>query len=244
MKNFRLPKILVISTCLCLAACVNTPSPSFGGSNKIDASANAEVEKLITPFAKPEIALRPEFGQGDTVIMKVYRFDDLAGDYIVNSNGMIDFPLIGDTTVVGLTVEELQSKLTANYGEAYLQNPNITIKRIEKVEIKVIAGEIVVDGPVNKPGVYEIEKNITLLKAIAIAGGTKILEANTKRVFLIRQSEGERLVAVYNLKDIRENGAFDPPIAPGDAIVVDYAEVSMAIREIISSSPLIALFLR
>ncbi len=242
MMNFRLPKLLILSALLSLAACTNTPS--LDTLKKVDASNNAAVERLITPVAKPEIVLKPQFHQGDTVIMKVYRFDDLAGEYVVNSNGMVDFPLIGDTTVLGLTVEDLQSELTARYGESYLQNPNITIKRIEKIEIKAIAGEIVIDGPVNKPGVYEITENITLLKAIAIAGGTKILEANTKRVYLIRQSKGERLVAVYNLKEIRENGAFDPPIAPGDAIVVDYAEVSMAVREFIRSSPLLALFLR
>lgn len=132
----------------------------------------------------------------------------------VNAAGYITLPLIGAVSVAGRTQQEAEAHIAGLYGEKYLQNPQVSLF------IKEFTTErITVDGAVAKPGIYPLVGQMTLLRALALAGGFGQI-ANTGEVMLFRQENGERQVAKFNVDRIRAGTEPDPQIRGDDLIVV------------------------
>jgi polysaccharide export outer membrane protein len=133
----------------------------------------------------------------------------------VNAAGAITLPLIGAVVVAGLTAQQIESHIADKYGEKYLQNPQVS------VFIKEFTTErITVDGAVVKPGIYPLTGQITLLRALALAGGFGPI-ADSNEVMLFRVNEkGERQVATFDVDKIRSGKSDDPTIKGDDLIVV------------------------
>jgi polysaccharide export outer membrane protein len=123
--------------------------------------------------------------------------------------------LIGGVVVAGLTPQQVEEHLASRYSEKYLQNPQVS------VFVKEFTTErITVDGAVVKPGIYPLTGQITLLRALALAGGFGSI-ADSNQVMLFRVNEkGERQVAVFNVDEIRAGKSDDPAIKGDDLIVV------------------------
>lgn len=173
------------------------------------------------------------FRVGDTASVSIYNVDSLSADYVVDRAGNVVFPLIGTIEVAGLTTLDLQEVLTLRYGSSYLQNPGISVK-IDARDI----GKIVVDGAVNKPGVFEVSDIIQLTEAVALAQGLT-LDASKKDVYIIRNIEGQRKVRSVNLDNIRKLGAPDPKLIPNDVVYVQNSNTRVAFRELLRTIPLL-----
>ena len=132
----------------------------------------------------------------------------------VNAAGSVSLPLIGAVVVAGLTAQQAESHIAERYAEKYLQNPQIS------VFIKEFTTErISVDGAVVKPGIYPLTGQITLLRALALAGGFAPIALSTE-VKLFRVNEkGERQVATFDVDLIRA-GTNDDPLIKGDDLIV------------------------
>lgn len=132
----------------------------------------------------------------------------------VNAAGAITLPLIGVAVVAGLTAQQVEAHLAGKYSEKYLQNPQVS------VFIKEFTTErISIDGAVTKPGIYPLTGQITLLRALALAGGFGPI-ADSAEVMLFRVNDkGERQVAVFDVDKIR-SGKSDDPIIKGDDLIV------------------------
>src|SRR5688500_18095750 len=103
----------------------------------------------------------------DTLNLKVFKMEDLSGDYDVDLTGRFSMPLIGDVEAAQLTSTELDQRLTAKLGERYLENPDVS------VAIKKSTGRsVTVDGAVNRSGSFPVNGPMTLMQAVALAGGT------------------------------------------------------------------------
>jgi polysaccharide biosynthesis/export protein len=133
----------------------------------------------------------------------------------VNAAGAISLPLIGAVVVAGLNAQQVEAHIAERYSEKFLQNPQVS------VFIKEFTTErITVDGAVTKPGIYPLTGQITLLRALALAGGFGPI-ADSNEVMLFRVNEkGERQVAVFNVDLIRAGKSDDPAIKGDDLIVV------------------------
>jgi protein involved in polysaccharide export with SLBB domain len=103
-------------------------------------------------------------GAGDKMKITVYGEQDLSGEFLVSSNGRVQFPLIGEVQAVNLTALEFAKTLTAELGAKYLRNPKVSIE-IETFRPFYIIGEV------NKPGEYPYESGLSLHGAVALAGG-------------------------------------------------------------------------
>jgi polysaccharide export outer membrane protein len=172
----------------------------------------------------------------DTLTIKVFGLADLSGDYQVDLLGNIALPLIGDIAAVDLTPAELDRRLTEKYGEKYLQNPDVS------VGIKSSAGRFVtVDGAVKKGGAYPVIGKISLMQAVALAGGTDD-HANQRRVAIFRTINGKRQAAAFDLLSIRHGEMPDPPVYSGDIVVVDGSNLKEAQKKFFQSIPLFAIF--
>lgn len=197
---------------------------------------------LNTPLAAPDTAdFMPAEVQSnimplDMLTITVYQFPDLSGDFQVSLSGNVELPLIGSVAARGKSVDELQVELKRRYGEKYLNDPNIRV-----TAHNTNPRSITVDGSVQRPGVYPLQGKITLIQAVALAGGPSDL-ANPRRVVVFRQINGQRAAAAFDLNAIRQARADDPPIYGNDIIVMDGSDSKSNFREAVRALPLITLF--
>jgi polysaccharide biosynthesis/export protein len=168
-------------------------------------------------FAVPIASLGKDYrvGPNDLIDIDVMDLDNLKRTVRVNAAGAISLPLIGAVTVAGLTSQELEARIADRYREKYLQNPQVS------VFIKEFTTErITVEGAVAKPGIFPLTGQITLLRALALAGGFGPI-ANSSEVMLFRVNENRvREVAVFDVEKIRAGKGDDPVIKGDDLIVV------------------------
>jgi polysaccharide export outer membrane protein len=172
----------------------------------------------------------------DLLTIKVFKADDLSGDYSVDLAGHISLPLVGQVEAANLTTEQLDSKLTQLLGEKYFEHPDVS------VAIKASTAHVVtVDGAVNQGGQFPVSGAMTLIQAVALAHGTSD-DANTRRVAVFRTIDGQRQAAAFDLTAIRRGEARDPQIYPGDIVVVDGSKIKAAQKQILQSVPLLYIF--
>ena len=150
----------------------------------------------------------------DLLEIEVFGVEDLKRTVRVNTAGSITIPLVGMVQVAGLTATEAEAVIAKRYGADYLQNPQVSVFIKEFTTQRVT-----IDGAVNKPGIYPLTGQITLLRALALAGGGGQL-ANMEDVLLFRSSGvGPQEVFKYDVKKIRK-GELEDPLLKGDDLVV------------------------
>jgi len=172
----------------------------------------------------------------DKLAIKVFKSEDLTGDYDVDLAGHISLPLIGEVDAANLTTAELDDRLTNKLGEKYLERPDVS------VSIKQSTGRMVtIDGAVKDSGSFPIAGNMTLLQAVALAKGTTE-DANPRRVAIFRTINGKRQAAAFDLTTIRRGQSEDPAVYAGDIIVVDGSSVKSLEKRLLQSIPLLAIF--
>lgn len=172
----------------------------------------------------------------DQLAIKVFKSEDLSGDYDVDLAGRISLPLIGEMEAANLTTAELDQRLTGKLGESYFQNPDVSVA-IKKSTARVVT----VDGAVRESGSYPVLSTISLIQAIALAKGTSE-DANAHRVAVFRTIQGKRQAAAFDLMSIRRGQAPDPQIYPGDVVVVDGSTIKSLQKQILQSIPLLSIF--
>jgi len=172
----------------------------------------------------------------DNLAIKVFKQEDLTGDYDVDLAGHISLPLIGEVEAANLTTAELDQRLTDRLGAKYLEHPDVS------VSIKQSAGRLVtIDGAVKDSGSFPVMGSVTLLQAVAMAKGTSE-DANPHRVAIFRTIGGKRQAAAFDLTSIRRGEAQDPQVYAGDIVVVDGSSVKSMEKHLLQSIPLLAIF--
>jgi polysaccharide biosynthesis/export protein len=150
----------------------------------------------------------------DLLEIEVFGVEDLKRTVRVNTSGSISIPLVGMVQVAGLTATEAEVVIAMRYAADYLQNPQVSVFIKEFTTQRVT-----IDGAVNKPGIYPLTGQITLLRALALAGGGGQL-ANMEDVLLFRSNGAEpQQVFKYDVRKIR-NGELEDPMLKGDDLVV------------------------
>lgn len=178
-----------------------------------------------------------EIAPFDTLSIKVFKMPELSGDFEVNPTGQISLPLIGPVTATGYTAVQLAEQLTQKFGAKYLENPDVS------VYIKSSSARIVtVDGAVGRAGNFPISGKITLMQAVAQAGGVTP-EANIRRVAIFRQIQGKRQAAAFDLASIRRGEMDDPAIYAGDIVIVDGSSIKALQKRLLESLPLVNRFI-
>lgn len=106
-----------------------------------------------------------KLGAGDKVKVTVYGQPDLSGEFVVDSSGTVQLPLIGQVRGMGLTVRQFETAITnALKSDDYLKDPRVSVEVSNYRPFYII-------GEVNKPGEFPYQNNMTVLSAVALAGG-------------------------------------------------------------------------
>jgi polysaccharide export outer membrane protein len=124
-----------------------------------------------------------EVGPGDVLEVTVFGNDDLSRVPTVQTNGSISYPLLGEVQVAGLTVAEIQRKLTNLLEKDYLVKPQVEVK-VREYQSQFVS----VVGEVNNPGRKPIRGRLRLIDALIESGG---LRATASGEVMISRTEGE-----------------------------------------------------
>lgn len=126
----------------------------------------------------PEMVSDYRLASADKVRIAVFGEDALSGEFVVNAEGKVALPLIGEVQVAGLTVAQLQDAVTQALSQGYLNHPRVTAQVLTYRPIYIL-------GEVNRPGEYPYVPDLTVLNAVATAQGFTY-RANTRRIFVRR----------------------------------------------------------
>ena len=167
-------------------------------------------------FALPAtIAKDYRISPNDLIDVEVLDADNLRRTVRVNAAGAVSLPLIGHVQIAGLTSQEAEERIASRYGEKYLQSPQVSLF------IKEFTTErMTIDGAVSRPGIFPLAGQMTLLRALAVAGGFGPI-ADRSQVIIYRVNEQKKREAfVYDVEKIRAGQSDDPMIKGDDLIVV------------------------
>ncbi|MEK9968510.1 MAG: polysaccharide biosynthesis/export family protein [Ferrovibrio sp.] len=143
-------------------------------------------------------------GSGDRVRVTVYGQPELTGEYSVDGGGQMSFPLVGQIRAGGLTGPELERALVGKLSPEYLKNPSISVEVLTYRPFYIV-------GEVRTPGSYPFVNGMTVLNAVALAGGFTY-RAKENAFYVTRTGEN-------GAKTKLSTGA-DATILPGDIITV------------------------
>jgi polysaccharide biosynthesis/export protein len=168
--------------------------------------------------APPAMSDTYVIGESDEISISVWKEPDLStgeGKVVtVRSDGMISMPLLGELKAAGKTPLELAAEITAKL-KKYLQNPIVTV---------VLAGmhskQVYLIGEITRTGPVKMTPGMTLLEAIASAGGLTQY-ANSRKMYILRNENGNHLKIPLQYKQALDGyDAFNLTLKPGDTIVV------------------------
>ena len=151
----------------------------------------------------------------DMFDVRVYGEGELSGVYRVATDGTIDFPLAGRIPVKGLGVGEIQKEIVKRLKAGYLLNPQVTVMVTQWNSRKIS-----VLGQVTRPGPISYFPNMTIVDAIASAGGFTGIAAKNS-VNLRREVSGKVEIRTFPVADITEGRSPNVVVLPGDVLVVE-----------------------
>ncbi|MBI2095947.1 MAG: polysaccharide export protein [Candidatus Omnitrophica bacterium] len=155
-------------------------------------------------------------GVGDVLEISVLQPDQFITNVVVAPDGYITFPYLGNVKVKGMNLPDIKSEIERLLADGYIKYPLVTVYLKEARSKKYL-----VSGEVERPGSYPIEDNLTVLRAISIAGGfTKY--GNAGRVKVLRPKEdgkGYELIKVNLKKVVNGDGQEDVFLKANDIIV-------------------------
>ena len=153
-------------------------------------------------------------GAGDKLRVEVYREPQLSQSLQVRPDGKISLPLVGDITASGQTAMELRNALSAALKE-YVTNPVVTV-----IVTDALAAQVYVIGEVATPGAQVMQGPMTVLQALAQAGGLKDFANKGDIRVLRRGANGTTTTLPFDYKEALKGRVEPMPLQPGDTVVV------------------------
>jgi protein involved in polysaccharide export with SLBB domain len=120
-------------------------------------------------------------GAGDTVKVTVYGHADLSAESEIDGEGRISLPLVQHVNAAGLTPAELEAAVADKLKPDYLKNPRVSVEVVNYRPFYIL-------GEVKTPGSYPYVSGMSVINAVAVAGGFTY-RARTKK-FLINRTDG------------------------------------------------------
>lgn len=179
----------------------------------------------VALFMLPQLAAAYSIAPGDTLQVDVLEDPSLSRSVLVLPDGSVNFPGAGPVSVSGKTPAAAQELIATRLASEFAQKPSVYVSVVglspaSQQTLVERPKNIYIMGEINQPGIVEAERGITLLQAIAQAGGFTRFAA-TKRVELHRvdPQSGRERIYVYDYRNNRGlSGA--TPLAKGDVIVI------------------------
>jgi len=190
--------------------------PSGNDGNKLVSLALSTENDFQREHALAESGKDYLIGSEDVLEIMVWKNDVLSRTVKVRPDGIISFPLIGDVSAAGLKPNQLRERIAGLLKE-YMENPVVTVI-VQEINSYVVylMGEVV------NPGKYQLKSNVTVIQALALAGGFTQF-ASRNKIIILRKGYKEYPETKIKVKydDIVSGGEMENIfLKPGDTILV------------------------
>lgn len=152
---------------------------------------------------------------GDVLAVSVWREPDLERELLVRPDGGFAFPLAGDIQAQGMTVEQLRGELVKKLSR-YVPDPVVTVSLQQ-----MTGNRIYVLGRVQRPGEFSVVRPITVLQALAMAGGLTPY-ADEETIQVLRGAGADLQSMPFNYAAVAEGQGLEQNILlqAGDVVMV------------------------
>ncbi len=206
---------IALAAILGLSAGCSTVNDLFGWSNppKAPARTSSATATAATAAGGSDEEASGRLRTGDEIVVRIDAGAATAvmggspTDAIIDDQGNIELPLIGQIKAAGFTTSELAERIESNYVPRYYVRCTASVLVAQRF--------FYVGGEVKNPGRFLWSEDTTLLKAINTASGFTDY-ANRRKVQLVHGKTTE----TYDCEDLQRHPAKDVPIRPGDTLTV------------------------
>ena len=201
-------------------------------------SQTATAESGTRPIQVAASAAAPgayRIGPLDVLDITVFQVPDLTKTVQVADSGTINLPLVGEVPVAGKTAQDVERDLTAKLGAKYLQNPQVTVYVKE-----YNSQQVTIEGAIKKPGVFPLRGKTSLLQLIALANGFE--DSSDYTVLILRQNNGKRSAAKFDVGAIQKGQVEDPLVVSGDVVIAGSSAIKKGFNSVLKALPIAGLF--
>jgi polysaccharide export outer membrane protein len=178
-----------------LVGCSSSPRPT-----PVEAAATTGAAAGGAPL---EDISSYKLGPGDALRVTVFRHEDLSGEFTLDGEGYFAMPLVGEILGGGRTSRQLENEVEeALKSGGYLVDPQVSIEVLNYRPFYII-------GEVNNPGSFEYVNGMTVINAVALAGG-----------FTYRADQDDIVISRGGSSGPEIEAAPDTAVLPGDIIEV------------------------
>jgi polysaccharide export outer membrane protein len=182
-----------------------------------------EASAADTTSAQPSQSVATEMkdgsyiiGNDDQLTINVWKEPDVSRSLPVRSDGRISLPLVGEVQAAGRTPLQLEKEITSKL-KSYITDPEVTVmvQQINSTKFNIL-------GQVSRPGTYPLTQSMTVLDAIAAAGGFRDF-AKQKDIYILRPNpSGGEFRILFNYKAVIKgaNSGQNIKLKPQDTVVV------------------------
>lgn len=179
------------------------------------AVADQRASQPAPAVAPADVPVDYAIGPADVLGVVFWREAEMSGDVTVRPDGRISLPVIGEIRAAGLKPTELQEQVRLAAGK-FITDPNVVV-----VVRAINSRKIFVTGLVTTPGGQSLVGPLTVMQAIAQAGGVTEY-ADSKNITILRTENGQSTVLKFNYKAVSKGKNVEQNIVlkPGDTVVV------------------------
>jgi len=180
-------------------------------TNPADLAVPKPSAEARIPGAAPVDAKTYVIGAEDVIFIKVWRDNDVSGQFLVRPDGRISVPLIGDVVASGRTPEQLEKDIAERLAK-FIREPQVNVGILS-----VGSKKYFILGEVNHPGSFPLVVPTNVLEALVNAGGFRDF-ANETKILILRGNK----VLTFNYRQVTRGKKPEQNILlePGDKIIV------------------------
>lgn len=142
-------------------------------------------------------------GSQDQIVVTVFGQEDLSGEFQVDGEGRVSLPLVGNVQLGDMTIREAEAAIADKLRPDYLRNPRVSVQVVNYRPFYIL-------GEVKQPGGYPYVDGMTVVQAVALAGGYTY-RADEDDVVIVRGGDRGRG---------KEKARQETRVMPGDIIEV------------------------
>ncbi|PKQ07061.1 MAG: polysaccharide biosynthesis protein [Alphaproteobacteria bacterium HGW-Alphaproteobacteria-12] len=170
--------VFVMLAVVAVAACTDGPRTNAPGP-VVQRAASESADATMPPDADIDYQL----GSGDRLRVIVFGEPELSGEFDVGGSGVVALPLIGQVRADGLTLSAFEDAVETKLQDGYLISPRVSVEVLNYRPFYIY-------GEVSNPGQYPYTSSMTVLNAVAVAGGYTY-RANQGKVYITRGEGNE-----------------------------------------------------
>ncbi len=214
--NLSLRRLVPPFLCVLLSGVLSAQATSGNMPTQAPAPTGAPAQAADSSAAKAHDDVFV-IGNDDVLAINVWKEPEISSKSVpVRSDGKISLPLVGEVQASGLTPLKLEQAIAGKL-QSFISQPEVTVmvQQINSQKYNVL-------GQVSRPGTFMITNSLTVLDAIAIAGGFRDF-AKQKSIYVLRQNaDGTQSRMPFNYKEVvkGKNPEQNVKLQPRDTIVV------------------------